>query len=189
MIGSTSVSLANTALPLASCPVTTRLIPMSPPDWRPQRPLSAPWKASATDRYLVNPFAAASVQSWPLAAISRAVVRRCRESRHSARRPVLANVPKLLAPYLAAELVPDEEKRPVMHRDGVTLEQAYGIVTPDKPLKRAASPEEGAAVVCFLAGSEAGMMTDAVVPVDGGNTIVCVPCLLPICWPNDDRHS
>jgi len=50
----------------------------------------------------------------------------------------------------------------VMHRDGVTLEQAYGIVTPDKPLKRAASPEEGAAVVCFLAGSEAGMMTGAV---------------------------
>jgi NAD(P)-dependent dehydrogenase (short-subunit alcohol dehydrogenase family) len=39
------------------------------------------------------------------------------------------------------------------------------------PLKRLATPEEVASAVCFLALDESGMITGAVIPVDGGWTI------------------
>jgi meso-butanediol dehydrogenase/(S,S)-butanediol dehydrogenase/diacetyl reductase len=38
------------------------------------------------------------------------------------------------------------------------------------PMKRMARPEEVAAAICFLAGPEAGFITGALLPVDGGGT-------------------
>jgi NAD(P)-dependent dehydrogenase (short-subunit alcohol dehydrogenase family) len=71
----------------------------------------------------------------------------------------------------------DEEMQPLMQSRGLTLERAYALVTADVPLRRAATPEEIAAVCRFLASSEAAIITGAVIVADGGSTIVDVPTL------------
>jgi meso-butanediol dehydrogenase / (S,S)-butanediol dehydrogenase / diacetyl reductase len=54
------------------------------------------------------------------------------------------------------------------------LESAIAAFTANSPLRRAAHPKEIAAVCCFLASDDASFMTGAVLPVDGGSTIVDV---------------
>lgn len=71
----------------------------------------------------------------------------------------------------------DEEMQPLMQSQGLTLEQAYALVTADVPLRRPADPEEIAAVCRFLASEEASIITGAVIVADGGSTIVDVPTL------------
>lgn len=71
----------------------------------------------------------------------------------------------------------DEEMKPLMEERGLTLDQAYSLVTADVPLRRAATPEEVASVVRFLACEEAAIITGAVIVADGGSTVVDVPTL------------
>lgn len=71
----------------------------------------------------------------------------------------------------------DEEMQPLMRERGVTLDQAYDLVTADAPLRRPASAEEIASVCRFLISPEASIVTGAVIVADGGSTIVDVGTL------------
>ncbi len=54
------------------------------------------------------------------------------------------------------------------------VDEAYRRVTRFAPLRRAAVPDEIAAVICFIASPDASYMTGAVVMADGGSTAVDV---------------
>jgi meso-butanediol dehydrogenase/(S,S)-butanediol dehydrogenase/diacetyl reductase len=58
-----------------------------------------------------------------------------------------------------------------------SLDDAYSLVTKHVPLRRAATSEEVASVVCFLASSEAAIISGAVIVADGGATAVDLPTL------------
>ena len=56
-------------------------------------------------------------------------------------------------------------------------EEAYAEVTADVPLRRASSPEEIAGSVAWLLSDDASYVNGAVIPVDGGHTMVDVGTL------------
>lgn len=58
-----------------------------------------------------------------------------------------------------------------------SVEDAYKLATADVPLQRAADPEEVANVICFLASSEASMVSGTYLMVDGGASAVDLPTL------------
>ena len=58
-----------------------------------------------------------------------------------------------------------------------SIAEAYTMVTRNVPLRRPAEPDEVANVICFLASSEASMVTGAMVPIDGGSSVVDLPTI------------
>jgi meso-butanediol dehydrogenase/(S,S)-butanediol dehydrogenase/diacetyl reductase len=60
---------------------------------------------------------------------------------------------------------------------GGPREEAYARVTEDVPLRRPSTPEEIAGVVAWLLSAEASYVSGAVIPVDGGHTMVDVGTL------------
>ncbi|PCH98158.1 MAG: 3-oxoacyl-ACP reductase [Rhodobacteraceae bacterium] len=58
-----------------------------------------------------------------------------------------------------------------------SIEEAYALVTRDVPLGRAATAQDVAGAVCFLASNDAAMINGAVLTVDGGSSTVDVPTL------------
>jgi meso-butanediol dehydrogenase / (S,S)-butanediol dehydrogenase / diacetyl reductase len=56
----------------------------------------------------------------------------------------------------------------IMRRRGLSLEEAYRIVTKDVPLRRPARPEEIAGCCLFLAGDESSIVTGTALVADGG---------------------
>jgi NAD(P)-dependent dehydrogenase (short-subunit alcohol dehydrogenase family) len=83
-----------------------------------------------------------------------------------------------LCPGWVRTAMADEQMEVVrdMHKLG-SIEEAYALVTKHVPLRRAAEAEEVANVACFLASSEASMMSGSVVVVDGGSGAVDLPTL------------
>jgi len=71
----------------------------------------------------------------------------------------------------------DEEMQPLMQSRGMTLDEAYALVTADVPLRRPATADEIASVCGFLASEDASIITGATIVADGGSTIVDVPTL------------
>jgi NAD(P)-dependent dehydrogenase (short-subunit alcohol dehydrogenase family) len=71
----------------------------------------------------------------------------------------------------------DEEMQPLMQSRGISLDEAYALVTADVPLRRPATADEIASVCRFLASDEASIITGATLVADGGSTIVDVPTL------------
>lgn len=72
----------------------------------------------------------------------------------------------------------DEQMRVIQEKHGLpSVDDAYALVTRHVPLRRAATPDEVASVACFLASSDASMMTGTVVAVDGGAMAVDLPTL------------
>lgn len=71
----------------------------------------------------------------------------------------------------------DAELQVLADAKGITLAEAYALVTRDVPLRRPAEAEEIAAVCRFLVSDEASIITGVVLPADGGSTIVDVPTL------------
>jgi NAD(P)-dependent dehydrogenase (short-subunit alcohol dehydrogenase family) len=58
-----------------------------------------------------------------------------------------------------------------------SIEAAYELATCNVPLRRPAEPDEIANVICFLASKEAAMVTGAMVPIDGGASVVDLPTI------------
>lgn len=72
----------------------------------------------------------------------------------------------------------DEEMKPLMDKFNITLEEAYALVTTNVPLKRAATTQEIANICCFLASSQASIISGSIITADGGSSIVDVPTLI-----------
>jgi len=66
----------------------------------------------------------------------------------------------------------DADMDEVARLHGVGREEAYRLTHGDNPLRRAAEPEEVAAVVAFLAGPDATYVNGVALPVDGGTSVV-----------------
>lgn len=72
----------------------------------------------------------------------------------------------------------DEQMEHLIEKFGLSsVEEAYRLVTKDVPLGRAATAEEVANAVCFLASAEASMINGAILTVDGGAGTVDLPTL------------
>jgi NAD(P)-dependent dehydrogenase (short-subunit alcohol dehydrogenase family) len=83
-----------------------------------------------------------------------------------------------LCPGWVRTAMADEQMEVVRERYKLgSIDEAYAEVTKHVPLRRAAEATEVSNVACFLASSEASMMSGSVVVVDGGSGAVDLPTL------------
>ena len=89
-------------------------------------------------------------------------------------RGVRANV---VSPGWVRTPMADEQMDVIRQRSGLSLDEAYTLVTSEVPLRRPATPEEIASICLFLASDESSIMTGAVLIADGGAHVVDLPTL------------
>jgi NAD(P)-dependent dehydrogenase (short-subunit alcohol dehydrogenase family) len=77
-----------------------------------------------------------------------------------------------VAPGWVRTALGDDGMAFLAEREGITREEAYRLATQHVPLRRAAEPEEIAAVCAFLASPDASMVTGHVLVADGGGAAV-----------------
>jgi meso-butanediol dehydrogenase/(S,S)-butanediol dehydrogenase/diacetyl reductase len=71
----------------------------------------------------------------------------------------------------------DREMDALRRTRGGTREEAYLAATSRVPLRRPATPQEVASICLFLASDEASIVNGAIIPADGGASVVDVPTL------------
>lgn len=71
----------------------------------------------------------------------------------------------------------DSEMQVIAERDGITLAEAYKLMSSDVPLGRAAGADEIADLCCYLVSERSAFVNGTYVTVDGGASAVCVPTL------------
>ena len=84
-------------------------------------------------------------------------------------RGVRANV---VVPGWTRTELSDETVGRLADRAGLTLDEGYRSIGSGLPLGRVAQPAEIAAAIAFLAGPDASFITGAVLPVDGGASVI-----------------
>lgn len=84
----------------------------------------------------------------------------------------------LLCPGLIRTDMSAASLRVVAGARGITVDDAYKIATQNVPLRRAAEPAEVAEVARFMLSPAASYITGAVIPVDGGASVVDVAALI-----------
>lgn len=78
-----------------------------------------------------------------------------------------------ISPGFVRTPMADQTMSAIMQRDGISLNEAYEIVTAHQPVARPAEPDDVAAAATFLASEDASLITGSNMILDGGNSIVC----------------
>jgi meso-butanediol dehydrogenase/(S,S)-butanediol dehydrogenase/diacetyl reductase len=94
----------------------------------------------------------------------------------------------VLAGWTRTELS-DETVGHLAERAGVSLQDGYRRIGSGLPLGRVADPDEIAAAIAFLAGGDASFITGAVLPVDGGASVIDASSLAATRISRPDRPS
>ena len=84
----------------------------------------------------------------------------------------------LLCPGLIRTEMSAASLTTVADAKGISLDEAYEIATRNVPLRRAAAASEVAGVARFMLSDAASYLTGAIIPVDGGASVVDVAALI-----------
>jgi meso-butanediol dehydrogenase / (S,S)-butanediol dehydrogenase / diacetyl reductase len=79
--------------------------------------------------------------------------------------------------WVRTDMADGEMKLIIERHQLASVDAAYQLVTRNVPLRRPAEPDEVANVICFLASTDAAMVTGALLPIDGGASVVDLPTI------------